>query len=422
MRHTTTARSVAATLAVLAAISFESAYADVTIEERITVQGAGAMSVGNMSGTTVKSVSGDRAREESHIQMESQLVRFFARGAAAAGTAQLIRLDEDKIYSLDLGKKEYTETSLAEKRAQLQRAMDQAGEPRGQAAPTGMDESQCEWSDPKVQVTRTGRTAAIGGFNAEQMTILSSQSCQDRKTGAVCDVDLLMDLWLAPEMPGIEEATQFNRTYAQRMGYASATSRDATQRVEALFSRYKAAWEQASAQMQTLKGYPVRTRFELGFGGPRCQGSQASGTQSPGAGPPQSTPPSGADVQQSVATSAGQSAGESAAGRTGFGALAGQLGGKLMGGLFGRRQQQAQSSSASAQSAPSAPSASAAGSVGGPAAPASAESAPEDPLTAIGMLVPLRYTVEIVSISNRPLSADTFEVPADFKRVQAQQH
>ncbi len=411
MNHTITVRSVAALLVLLAATALETAHADVTIEERITVQGAGALSMANMSGTTVRSVSGDRAREESHMQMESQLVRFFARGAGASGTAQLIRLDQDKIYRLDLGKREYTEISLAEQRTRLQQAMTQANGARQQPAPTGMDESRCEWSDPKVDVKRTGRTATIGGYGAEQTTIVSSQTCTDRETGSVCDVGLLMDLWLAPGVEGIEEATQFNRTYAQKMGLTGLSSRDATQRVEAMFSRYKGAWEQASGQMQGLKGYPVRTSFALGFGGPQCKGAQSSAAQASQA--PQATPPSEADVQQSAATNAGQSAGESAAARTGFGGLAGQLGGKLMGGLFGKKQQ-AQSSSSSQSAASSASPASAANA-------ASVETA-ADPLTASGMVVPLRYTVELVSVSHQPLGADTFDVPADFKKVEGPGH
>ncbi len=83
MPNTATARGVVATLFLLAATSLEIAYADDTIEERITVQGAGT-----------------------------------------SGTSQLIRLDEDKIYTLDVGKKEYTEISLAEKRRHRARCRD----------------------------------------------------------------------------------------------------------------------------------------------------------------------------------------------------------------------------------------------------------------------------------------------------------
>ena len=77
-----------------------------------------------------------------------------------------MQLDQDKIYSLNTKKKTYTETTFAEQRAKMQEAMDamNKGQASQQQATSGVDESECEWSDPKSEVKRTGEKALIGGL------------------------------------------------------------------------------------------------------------------------------------------------------------------------------------------------------------------------------------------------------------------
>ncbi len=53
--------------------SLSAAQADVTIEERMSINGAGLMKMANMSGTTTTIISGQRARTESNLQFESGL-------------------------------------------------------------------------------------------------------------------------------------------------------------------------------------------------------------------------------------------------------------------------------------------------------------------------------------------------------------
>src|SRR4249920_2463360 len=58
------------------ALNVSLAFADVTIEERISVEGL--MKFANMNGKELTMVAGDRARTESDLQMESKLMRMFA--------------------------------------------------------------------------------------------------------------------------------------------------------------------------------------------------------------------------------------------------------------------------------------------------------------------------------------------------------
>jgi hypothetical protein len=334
-------------------------HADITLEERLSVEGAGLMRMANMTGTTKTTIAGDRSRIESDLQMQSRLVRMVARGVGGP-TADIVRLDEGKVYQLDLKKKQYTESTFEEMRAKLEaaqrQAQQQAQQAGGQTTPTPLDESECEWSEPKAEVKRTGEKAQFAGYDSERLMILASQSCRNKKTGAVCDVALSLDQWLAPNFSGGADALQFQRAYAQKMGYDAAVSQDLAERAKSMFGRYQGVWTQVAEKTRDVKGYPVKTSFAFAVGGPQCQDSQQ---------------PEGGTDESSARTPSG-------------------VAGQIVGSIFGRKK---------AQDSATAPTTSAASSL------------------PPGMVPLITMTSELTSASTAPATPGTFDVPADFKKA-----
>ena len=350
-----------ATYAVLSALSVTLAsavaHADITIEEQIGLQGSGVMSMANMSGKTVTTISGKRARTESDLQMQSRLVRMFTPDGP---TAEIVRLEEDKVYELQLKKKRYTESSLAERRAQIQKVMEQQREAQAQQQQTGsgVDESQCEWLPPKVDVQRTGEKSTIAGFDAERVTVSAVQSCKVKDSEQVCDFGLSLDQWVAPEFEGDAEAIEYQRAWAEKMGFTASSSRDFSERAEAMFGRYKDLWSELGAKMRDIKGYPVKSSFGFGMGGPQCQDAKQPQTDQPAATP---------------------------------GDIAGQIGGAI-GGLFSKKKK---------DKAAEQPVAAAAGTLPN------------------GLTPLMTLTSELISVSRATVSPQTFEVPSDFEKISA---
>lgn len=341
----------------IASILCAQANADVTIEERMSVSGSGMMKMMNMNGRTVTAISGTKARTDSELTFESGLMRTFARGAGD-GT-EIVRLDEDKIYSLDHRKKTYTETTFAEQRAQLEKARQQMeqGQASQQQATSGVDESECEWSDPKAEVTRSGEKSQIAGYDAERVTITATQSCKNKKTGEVCDFGLVLDQWVAPQFEASEEAQAYYLAYAEKMGLGATTSRDFAERAQSLFGRYEGIWTEVAAKMRDVKAYPVRSSFGLGVGGPQCASTQQ--TQAEG-GP--ASPPS----------------------------LSGALGGAL-GGMFGKKKKEAEAPAAAPIPAPTLPG---------------------------GLISLMSVSTELVSVNTGAVDAAKFELPAGYKKAR----
>lgn len=347
-------KSLAHTALLIGAIAgvLTTAQADVTTQERMSVSGAGLMKMANMGGTTTTIISGNRARTESDLQFESGMMRALSRGAGQS--TQIVQLDTDKIFELNTKKKTYTQSTFTELRETMQKQMAemQKGQAAQQQSASGVDEEQCEWSEPKANVVRNGEKATIGGFPAERVVITATQSCKDKKTGQVCDFGLTLDQWFAAGFEASAETLAYQRAYAEKMGLTAGSSRDFSERAQAMFGRYDGIWKKVASKMADQKGYPVKSAFALGVGGAQCQNAQQAQASNDSAGAP---------------------------------GLGGALG--AIGGMFGKKKEAATPPPSSTP----------------PAA------APD------GLVQLMTVSTELVSVSRGSVSPQTFEVPSDYK-------
>jgi hypothetical protein len=355
-------------------LGFTVAQADVTIERSTSVEGVGAMALGNMTGTSKTVISGDKLRTDTDTKMSSKVVGFLARNAAGPN-AEIILLDQDKLYHLNINKKEYTETTFEQVHAQMQKASDQMNSNEARQQPSAVDQSKCTWLPPKVSVNKTGEKAQFAGYDSERVTITASQPCQDKDTGSICEVALVLDQWMAPGFAESTEVRKFYSSYATKMGMEPSSSEDAAQRAKLMFSQYKGIWTEVASKMQNVKGYPVKSSFTLALGGAQCKDSNAQQAQS--------------SQSQSNQSASGQSDG-TASGPAG---IAGVMAGKL-GGLFHKNKSDADAPAAQ------------------PAPVVTPVAVPE------GDVALMTVSSQLISVSTNAASADAFMVPAGFKKQE----
>jgi hypothetical protein len=340
------------------------AQADIAIERTTSVEGVGAMAFANMSGSSKTSISGDKSRTDSDMKMQSKIMGFLARNALGP-SAEIVLLDQDKLFHLNMNKKEYTETTFEQFRAQMQKVSDQMNSSEDKKQPSAVDQSKCVWLPAKVDVAKSGEKAQFAGYDAQRVTVTATQPCQDKETGAICEVALVLDQWISGDFAESSEVRKFYSAYASKMGIDLSNSQDASERAKALFGQYKGLWTEVAAKMQSVKGYPVKSSFTLGVGGTQCKDSnsqQAQASQSDNSSPR----PSG---------------------------IAGAVAGKL-GGLFQKKKD--------ASDAPAAP-------------PAPAFAAVAMPPGDVALMT---VSSQLVSVSTNAVSADVFTVPAGFKKME----
>ncbi|MEO7207140.1 MAG: hypothetical protein ABI356_12035 [Steroidobacteraceae bacterium] len=339
------------------------AQADITIERSTSVDGVGAMAFANMSGTSRTSISGERSRTDSDMKMQSKIIGFLARNAMGP-SAEIVLLDQDKLYHLNMNKKEYTETTFEQLRAQMQKMSDQMNSSEDKKQPSAVDQSKCVWLPAKVDVTKSGEKAQFAGYDAQRVTVTATQPCQDKESGSICEVALVLDQWTSADFAESSEARKFYGAYASKMGMDPSNTQDVSERAKTLFSQYKGIWTEVAAKMQSVKGYPVKSSFTLGVGGPQCKDSNSQQAQ----------------TSQTDDSSPSQ------------GGIAGAVIGKL-GGLFQKKKETPDAA------AP-------------PAAPAAPVAMPP------GDVALMTVSSQLVSVSTNAVSADVFNVPNGFKKIE----
>jgi len=340
------------------------AQADISIERTTSVEGVGAMAFANMSGSSKTSISGDKSRTDSDMKMQSKIIGFLARNAVGP-SAEIVLLDQDKLYHLNMNKKEYTETTFEQLRAQLQKMSDQMNSSEDKKQPSAVDQSKCVWLPAKVDVAKSGEKAQFAGYDAQRVTVTATQPCQDKETGAICEIALVLDQWTSADFAESSEARKFYSAYASKMGIDLSNSQDVSERAKALFGQYKGVWTEVATKMQSVKGYPVKSSFTLGIGGPQCKDSNS----------------------QQAQTSQTDSSSPSPSG------IAGAVAGKL-GGLFQKKKE-----------------------------PTDAPAAPPAPAVAPVTMPPgdvalMTVSSQVISVSTNGVSADAFTVPSGFKRIE----
>jgi hypothetical protein len=305
-------------LAIGAALLTTNAVAAVTIHSKVSVDGSGLMAAAAMTANTTETISGDRARSETHIKFDSRLVQAISRRAAGE-QVEIVRLDQDKVYQLDPRKKSYREWSLANLRAQLDQVQSQSV-----GMPVAFDDSQCQWSAARSESTRIGHDQ-MAGRDVEQWNIRATQTCTDRRTKRQCDLVLDTNFWLAPVDAANEEQRRFNQRYAQKLGVDGAINRAARERAQAMFARYGGLWRESLSKIAALKGEALRTELALATQGADCGASQSGAGDATASG--QRTE---GDVGRDIAAISTEAVVTEKTGRWRMGELGGEIVGKLL--------------------------------------------------------------------------------------------
>lgn len=312
--------------------------ADISYAQHVVVEGAGGMSMLASEGDILTQLSGDKSRSESTITMKSKLASMFA---GSGTTANIVRLDKALTWNLLPDKKQYSEMTFAEMKAQMvkaQDAMQQSQGAQGGALPVSAE--GCQWSGGDVEVEHPGGSEKIAGIKTKKHVIRMRQSCTDPQTKKTCDITWLMETWLAKKVPAEKEARAFRENYVKAMDMGDVMSH-VEGPGQSLLAMFASNWEDVVDEFEKLKGYPMRTVMQMGIGGEQCTTASGQPIAMDAVWDDASTAAYNAAIDQAgyeaggaVGRAAGESLGGSIAGSIG-GAAVGAAAGELIGGLSG---------------------------------------------------------------------------------------
>jgi len=372
--------------------------ADITLSHNFRLEAGGMMSMLGSEGTVTTSISGDKSRTDSIIESKSSFLSAFAKNA---GGAQITRLDQDLLWQLVPEKKEYSEMTIEQMQAMVEQSTAQLGslQQGGGASAMPVSESDCQWSDPVIDVDNTGEKERFAGVRAEQTIISFTQTCSVPEREQICKMIWRMENWSAKRMKGDDEAHAFHQKLAEKLG-SDETLSMAQASTRGLLAMFRDGWGDVTEHAEAIKGYPVKTIMSLEMGGQNCtagsgepiamddvwnEAAQASKDAAAQAVAAQA----GGKVAQETAGALGNSVGGSIAG-----SAVGAASRELVSGMFkkfGKKKKEKEAAEAAAIT---------------PANPAD------------GMVVLFRISNELTGVSDDDIPQERFEVPAGWQKVE----
>lgn len=314
--------------------------ADISYAQKITVEAAGGMSMFASEGEVITQISGNKARSETTTEMKSKLLGALA---GSGNSGNIIRLDKALSWNLLPDKKQYTEVTFAQARAQLEQsmqAMQDARKSRGSGDALPVAAETCQWTEADLEVEHPGGKERVAGIKTSKHIIRLRQSCTDQRSGKSCNITWVMETWLAKKVPAEREARRFHQEFAEAMGMDDV-GRQVQGPAQGLLAMFAGNWNNVVAEFEKMKGYPLRTVMQMGIGGEQCTTASGNPIAMDEVWADASTAAYNAALDQAgyeagsaVGRAAGESLGNSIGGSVG-GAAVGAAASELIGGLTG---------------------------------------------------------------------------------------
>jgi hypothetical protein len=249
--------------AIVMVLAGTAARADVTWVHQ--VKSGGFKGWAASAGTEVRRLRGTSSREENLGKMTGAVLGKITR---ASDRATLIRLDPGVIDRLDIRKKTYEETSIAEIQLMKEKAENKTAQARREAGPPTHKITRSEF-----KVTSTGASKTINGFPCKQYLVEMLLEIEDLKTHDKGRMRMVTTLWTTPETAAMKQAHQEERVFAE--AYLKKLGMDLSPQETARFgagvmTQLSGAGEKdldkalarATQEMKKVSGYPVVTQVD----------------------------------------------------------------------------------------------------------------------------------------------------------------
>jgi hypothetical protein len=194
----------------LVGLSSSAIRADVRADEKARIEFAG------MLGRMFNMFGGKGAREGV---TSTVAVKGDRKAKMNDTTGQIIDLNEEKVYDLDVRKKTYKVTTFDELRRKMQEAQQKAAA-REDAKPAEKKAAP-DKQEPQVEVDfdikDTGQKKSINGFDTHEtivtVTVREKGKTLEQGGGLV----MTTDTWLTADIPAMKDVAAFDMKYAQKL-------------------------------------------------------------------------------------------------------------------------------------------------------------------------------------------------------------
>lgn len=268
-------------VAIATAIAAPVLRADVKTREKTTFE------LGGFLGGVVRVFGGGRAAKEG---IESTVALKGMRKSTTNSTSgQIVDLTEERVYTLDVRRREYRVRTFADLRAEFEKARAEAEKQAAEAKPEDKEQiddaaRQLEFD---VDVKETGERRSIVGHETREVVLTMTGREKGRTLEEGGGFVMTSTFWLAPHIAALDEQLAFELKYVQAV-YGQAFAGD-MQQMAGMLALYPAFTTMASRlqeERQKLDGTPLATTmvFEAVKSAEQMQAAQSEQESSGGGG------------------------------------------------------------------------------------------------------------------------------------------
>jgi hypothetical protein len=255
MRRSSTTFLLALPLA--AAIALPAA-ADVRTKEKTFVKLEGVL------GGALRLFGGKAAREGI---VSTTVVKGDRKAMIGESSSQVVDLGEEKIYDLDMKKKEYKVTTFAELRRRMEEERARAEKEAQKEAGREEKPEKAEKTEPQKEyevdfdVKETGQKKQLAGYDTREVIMTVTLREKGKPLEENGGFVMTSTSWMGPRIAALKELTDFELRYWKQLYGAEATALSAEQMaaVMALYPALKQANERLSKEGKKLEGTPLST-------------------------------------------------------------------------------------------------------------------------------------------------------------------
>jgi hypothetical protein len=176
----------------------------------------------------------------------------------------IVDLSEEKIYDIDVKKKQYTVTTFEELRRRMREAQEKAKQQVDREEPRQKQEDpQKPTKEYEVDfdVKDTGQKKQIAGYDAKNTVVTITVREKGRTLDEAGGVVMTNDMWLGPAIPQLKELYEFDIKYAKQLQgpEAAAISAEQMAAMLAMFPLIGKATERMQKDAGKLAGTPLET-------------------------------------------------------------------------------------------------------------------------------------------------------------------
>jgi hypothetical protein len=174
-------------------------------------------------------------------------------------TAELVDIDAEKVYRIDLKGKSYTVQTFEEIRREFEKMMAKA-----EAQTEKKPQREGPEMEFDIDIKQTGQQKAMAGTNCDQVILTLGVHEKGKTIDDAGGMVITSDMWMAPKNPALQEYFDFEMRYMQKVygdkGVASA--KDLAQAM-AMYPGMKDAMARLQSEGRKLSGTPMQTTVTM---------------------------------------------------------------------------------------------------------------------------------------------------------------